>query len=390
MSNITITDFKQRLAGKVHGTSVNKIQDFYGVVHEAAGNVLGAIDPKETIRISQIANALYDQVYEYVAPADLKDDAVLDVRPQASRTVSDNFTNVYQESFDINKSNQDFTVQYNSGIKTLRISKALTAGIVAHTMNSITDNGTWATGGNATSLAVDSLNKVSGSGSLKFDISAAGSTAYLENSTLSAVDWSTLVNTGAIFAWAYIPNTTDITSINLRWGSSSADYFHRTVTTTQNNTAFITGWNLLRFDWSGATAVGTSVNTAIDYLRVTFNYNGTAVPSCRVDNIIGALGTIYDIAYYSNYLFKTSAGVWIEKPTDDSDIINLDVTGLGLLLYEVAEIVEQEIAGRDSSFDISYITNKKKQVWDEYKATNKSERMKKRSVYYSLHGKTRR
>ena len=390
MSNITIADFKQRIAGKLHGTSVNKIQDFYGALHEAAGNVLGRIDPKETIRISQITNALYDQVFEYVAPTDLKDDAILDVRPQASRTTSDNFTNVTQESFDINKSNQDLTIQYNSGVKTLRISKSLTAGIVGHTMNSITDNGTWAEGGNATSLVADSLNKVSGSASLKFDISASGSSAYIENSTLTAVDWSTLVNTGAIFVWAFIPNATAITSVNLRWGSSSANYYHRTVTTTQNNTSFVAGWNLLRFDWSGSTAVGTSVNTAIDYYRVTFNYDGTAVPSCRVDNIIGTLGTIYDIVYYSNYLFKNSSGTWLEKPTDDSDIINLDTTGIGLLIYEVAEILGQEIAGRDSSFDISYIREKKKDVWEDYMATNKSERMKKRTTYYQLPNKTRR
>lgn len=388
--SLTLADFKQRVAGKIHGTSVNKIQDFYGLCHEAAGNLLEKIDPKETIRITQITNALYDQVYDYVAPTDLKDEVILDIRPQANRRLGDSATNTSGYEFDRFRNSGDFTIKNNSGVKTLRISQSLTAGLLLNNANSLTENGTWSAGGNATDLSADSLNKITGSASLKFNISASGSSAYIENSTITAVDMSTLVNAGALFVWCYIPSATIITSVNLRWGSDSSNYLHRTVTATQDNTSFVTGWNLLRFDWDGATAVGTAVTTAIDYARVTFNYDGTAVTSCRVDNVIGILGSIYEIEYQSKYLFRNSSGTWIEKPTDDSDLINLDTTSYPLFLYEVAELIGLEISGKDSSFDMSVITAKKKEVWDTYANSNKSERQKQRTTYYRKINNSRR
>jgi hypothetical protein len=224
----------------------------------------------------------------------------------------------------------------NSGIKTLNISKKLTAGATVSTLNSLTDNGTWTAGGNAINIVADTINKISGSGSLKFDISASGSTAYIENSTLSSVDLTNFESAGSLFAYVFIPSTTIITSVNLRWGSSSANYYSSTATTTQDNTSFIAGWNLVRFDYAGATETGTVDNSAINYLRVTFNYNGTATTSCRVDSITARIPSYYTITYYSKYLFKNTAGTWIEKPTaiDDSDEINLDVDSFNVLLYE--------------------------------------------------------
>lgn len=380
--SITIADIKTRVASKIHGTSVNKIQDFYGLCHEAAGNLISKVDLKETIRISQITNALYDNVYDYVAPSDLKDEAILDIRPQSNRTLADNSFNASGYEFDRNKTNGSYTVRNNSGVKTLRISKDLTAGILLNDLNSLTTNGTWAATANAQNLAVDSLNKITGSASLKFDISAGGTSGYIENSTMTAVDMSTIVNTGALFAWVFVSSATVVTSVNLRWGSSSSDYMSSTVTATQDNTALVTGWNLLRFDWAGSTETGTVDATAINYARVTLNYSGTAVSVCRVDNIIGILGSIFDIEYLSKYLFKNTSGTWIEKPTDDTDIVNLDTTSYPLFIYELAELCGQEIAGKDSSFDLNYIITKKKETWDTYTASNKSERQKQRTTYY--------
>lgn len=381
--SITISDIKSRIASKIHGHNIDNVSDFFGLCLEAAGNVLNATDPKETRRVAQITNALYDQVYDYIAPTDLKDEAICDIRVQGERTFDNNFSQFGNEEFDIRKTNQSIAVRVNSGVKTLRISKSLEAGLVLDTADSVTANGTWAAGGNATTLSADTFNKVSGSASLKFNISASGSTAYLENSTLTAVDLSSVKDAGAVFVWAYIPSSA-VTSVNLRWGSSSADYYSVTVTSTQDNTAFIVGWNLLRFDWVGLTPTGTPVDTAIDYARVTFAYDGTAVTSCRIDNIIAKQGFIYEIDYYSSYLFRTTGGTWIEKPTLDIDIVNLGTTSVNLFIYELGELIAQELSGEDSSFDVQYWTNKKKEEWQKYTGSNKSDRMKRQSTYYRM------
>jgi len=385
----TISDLKTRLESKIHARNIDQVNDVFGLIYEGAGNVLGEIDPRETKRITSITNALYDRVYDYIVPTDLKSDAVIDIRPQTSRAFGDALNQSSTRDFDRYLSG--FSVEDNSGVRTIKIAGVgLTAGPTINECESLTANGTWAASGNATVLASDTFNKMTGNASLKFDISASGTTAIIENSTMTQVDLTNYVNTGAIFVWVYIPSITIITSVNLRWGNDSSNYNNRTVSVTQDNTAFVVGWNLLRFDWSGSTAVGTVVATTIDYLRVTFNYDGTATTSCRVDSIVARLGAIYEMVYYSGYLFRTSGGTWIEKPTADTDLINLDIDGINLLLYEVAELVAMELQKKEASFDVQYWTKKKKETWDNYKQRNKSQALKRQRSYYHTANNRRR
>ena len=379
----TISDLETRLESKMHAVNIDQVNDIFGLIYEAAGNVLGAIDPRETQRKASITNALYDQVYDYIAPTDLKADCIIDIRPQTPRNTSDALNQSSTRDFDRQKSG--FTVEDNSGVRTVRISPiGLRVGSTLNECESATANGTWAATSNATTLVTDTFNKITGGASLRFDLSASGTTGYIENSTMTAVDLSAIKNAGALFVWVYIPSITIITAVELRWGSSSANYYSVSVTATQDNTAFVVGWNLLRFDWNGLTPTGTPVDTAINYLRVTLTYNGTAVTSCRVDSIVARAGTIYEMLYYSKYLFRTTAGVWIEKPTLGTDIVNLDIDGLNLLVYEIAELVAFELQKRDSSFDVQYWTKKKADTWADYKRRNKSRALKRQRSYYPM------
>lgn len=392
MASITIADHKTRLASKIHGTNLDKVNDVYGLIYEASGNVLLRIDPQETIRTTQIENAIYDDVFEYATPSDIKGDSVIDIRPQVNRTTADKAFNTYGVEFDTyKKQNQKmFSVRSNSGVKTLEIAWPTLAGSLLNGCDSLTSNGTWSATASASNLAVDEINKISSSGSLSFDLAAAGSSGYIENSTMTQVDLTDYVNVGALFVWCYIPNTTAITSVNLRWGSDSSNYYNRTVTTGLASTSFVTGWNLLRFDWSGSTQTGTPVNTLVDYVRVTFNYNGTAVPSCRVDSVMAKIGSIFEIDYYSNCLFRNSSGTWIEKPTADTDIINLETESYNVFLYENCLILAQEIGSTDASFDVSFWKARADQAWTNYFSKNKSQTRVRQSTYYRMPGMSRR
>lgn len=387
---VLISDFKTRLQSKIHGSSLNKVQDVYNLIYEGAGNFLLRVDPQETIRSSLLSNALYDQVYNYTAPTDLKGDKIIDFRPQANRTAGDNFNSVFSEEFDRNKINNDFTVEHKNGFKTLRISKSLYAGVTLNDSNTTTDNGTWAATASASNLTADTYYKLSGTASLRFDLAAAGSSGYIENSTMTAVDASTIKNNGAIFVPVYLSTAANITSVALRWGSSSANYYSVTVTTTTDGTAFVDGWNILRFDWYNLTPTGTPDDEAINYLRLTFAYNGTATPSCRFDNIVARRGELYETIYYSKYLFRSSAGTWKDKPTADDDYIVLDTDGMNCLLYEVAELVGQELQGEDATFDITYLSQNKKDAWGTYSNSYKSQSTKKAIRYYRGRGMRRR
>jgi hypothetical protein len=147
--------------------------------------------------------------------------------------------------------------------------------------------------------------------------------------------------------------------------------------------AFHNGWNLLRFDWNGATVVGSPDETAVDYLRFTVNYNGTAETDIRLDNIICNRGTIYEIDYYSKYLFTDgTTSAWKEKASDDSDIVNLDTDSYNIYLNKCAEFACQNI--KTMSSDAASFKKDYDNGIALYQGKNKSEAKKPTANYYIL------
>ncbi len=383
MPTYTIENLKDDLSRKLHGTSLSKIQGPLDLIYEAGRNVLQDCDPIETKRKAQIANALYDNVYDYTSPTDLKGNKIIDIRRQVNRLQSDNFSQNFNENFDLKKelTNNNFTIESRDSTKFFRIAKSITVGKTIHDMNSITGNGTWAVGGDTENLTQDTLNKVSGSASLNFDLDGSGTTGYIENSDFTDVDLSDHEDKSALFLWLYIPDTSIFTSCDLRWGSSSSAYWN-VIVTSGHASVFQNGWNLLRFDWNGATKTGSPDSSAINYAKVTLTYDGTADTDFRVDNIISNLGDIFDVLYYSKYLFQNSSGTYIEKPTADTDLINLDTDSYNLLLIKTAEKASQQIQGEDNNFDFEVFRDEYESAVKDYNQKYPSEAIKTQIRYY--------
>lgn len=384
---MTVADVKNRLQQKIHGQSLNKLQDVNGLLREAAANIVSRIDAPTTIRVSPIANGLYDDVTGYACPTDLKGDRIIAVRPQGFRTVADGFTMTGADQFYRSNATGDVYIEPRDGGKVLRVSAAVTSGATLHTMDSVTANGTWAATASASGLAADTTNFVAGTASLMFDLAAAGSSGYIENSDMTAVDLSAdgYGTSYSVFVSIYLPSSTAITSAVLRWGSSSSNYYtSSTVTATHEANAFVQGWNLLRFDRSSAGETGTVDDAAIDYIRVTVNYGGTAVSSIRVDSIVARIPTAYELAYYSRYLFRSTGGTWAESVSDDTDIVNLDPDGVSLLVYEAAILASQELHGEDAQADIKMLGDILDKAETAYRSANKSDAKKRHRTYYRV------
>lgn len=387
----SISDLKTELAAVFHGTTLNKVIAIDNLINRAARQLLGDVDPMETKRITEITNALYDKVYDYPLPADLKGDRIIDIRPQVNRTMRDQFFQTYNKPFDLSKSWINnaglFTINFNTAVKSVRIAANLLPGTLINAASSITENGTWAVGGTASNLELDQLNYVAGNGSLSFTIDAGAdpSVAYLENSTMTSLDLTQQENQGALFLYVYIPEPLGMDSFTLRWGSSAGNYWTRTVTQAQNSTAFQRGWNLLRFDWENATVVGVPDVAAIDYLRFVVTYDGVVQTNVRLNSITSQLGSIYEIEYYSKYLFRNSTtGAFQETMLDDADLINLDTDSYNMFFNLVAYYVAQQTQGSNAGFDSAFF----KQAYDEtkvrYVAKIRSETIKPQQTYYSM------
>lgn len=384
----SILNLKQDLVGVIHGTTLSKVQNLDGIINRSARQLLEDIDPQETQRITQFATPIFEGVYSYYLAPDVKGNKVIDVRPQVNRIANQIYNQDYSQQFDLSKTlslGNQFHIQWNTGVRTILVNSPLLAsGVVVNYASSTTDNGTWTAGGDATDLENANVNWIAGGGSLKFNLSGAGTTGYLENSTMQSVNLTDFLNQSHWFLYTSLPST-GFSNINLRFGSSSSDYYTVNATVTQANTAFELGWNQISYDWNNLTEVGTPDPSDITYIRVTWTYDGDPQTGVYLNDISCLAGQIMEYVYYSKYLFRDAiTGVFQETVTDDSNLINLDTDSYNLLFNKVAYYVAQQLQGKDATYDASYWLNEYELAKKRYKAMYKSEVQKPKVPYYVM------
>ena len=388
----SIQNLKDDLQGILHSTSLDKVRNQLELINRAGRTLIAKIDPDGTKRIAQITNAVHNSIFDYTAPADLKGNKIIDIRPQINRTTKDQYSQRYSQRFDVFRKLGTFQVRHNVGTKSLRLSASIgVAATVLHNMNSLTSNGTWTVGGAATNLRLDTLNKFSGSASLKFDTDGSGTAAFIQVSDMKAVDLEDLENIAQLFDQIFIPDIDNVASWELRWGSSTSDYWIRTVTQPHDQDTFKNGWQTLANDWNEVTEVGSPDSSAVNFLRVTVNLSSAVVETdFRVDKISASSGEIFEIEYYSENLFRNSSGTFQARATDNSDLINLDEDSYNILLNEVAYLMAQTQQGADAGFDANFFREElygnpaigKIGLYKQYQFDHASEAIRPRATYW--------
>ena len=380
----SITQCNSDLAALLHGTNLNKVSNLNGLHNRTARQFLLDIDAQETIRKSLTTTPIYNQVWDYACPSDLKGNRIIDISPQYIRDPSQIIGQQYNQDFDINKNRQttlsEFTIQFNNGIKTIRINDGtLPQGIVLDTCEATTG---WTANSTATNLTEDNVNYASGSGSLSFDVTTG--TGSVSKTLPSALDMTSQLNQASVFFYLYLPTGTALTSTEIRWGSSSSAYYSRTLTTTNEGNAFQTGWNLIRADWLGASVVGSPNVASITYIDVlvTVTSNQTGI---KLDNIVSNMGLYRTVEYYSKFLFRNaSTGAFQETVLDNSDLINLDTESYNLYLNLLAFLTIQQVQGVSGLyFDSNFFGQEYQNGKTRYTSMIKSQVQKPQTSYYT-------
>ncbi len=352
------------------------------------------VDPKETQRIVQIGQ-VFNDVFDYPLPVDVKGDRVIDLRVQAGRNPAGVFTQGYAQTFDANKlrglANTTYT-QWNTGVKTFRIEAPMLTAPYLITDTSTTTG--WSATTGAQNITLDTSNNVAGGGAIQFDLAAGYTTGSIEISTLNPIDMTGHVNIDTLFAWVYLPSASAITNLILRWGSDyTANYYTYTVTTTQQGTAFQDGWNLISVPWASATLVGSPTLTAYDSVQLTVTYNSTLQTGVKFCNLTSNTGTIFELQYYSKYLFRdptTNAfQEMVVDVTDNNKILNLDTESYNLFFNKAAFFIAQSLQGADAGYDATYWDSEYQNALTRYRALNPSESMMKGEAYYNMPKKKR-
>jgi hypothetical protein len=392
---MNVSQFKAELSGILHGTTLNQITNINGLIYRSAREVVNDIDSNETKRIVSLASPLYYQVYDYVLPSDVKGNRIIDIRPQVSRTPDNFFIQRYNREFDrikIATPERNFTVNYNSGVKTVRINNPYNQNnVTISNASSTTSDGTWSTTGTASNLQSDYVNFVKYSSSLSFDLGSGvnPSTGSLEVSLLQDINLLQYVLQGRFFYYVYLPIASNFTSIEVEVGSDSSNYWSYLSTSNTFGNAFVNGWNMLGFNWSDASVSGFPDASDISYIKVSYNYNGTQMNGVKLNNIFFSLGAIYEIEYYSKFLFRDySTNAFQETVTDDSNLIILDTDSYNILLAQAAlQCVQQQQSGSSLQADIQFFSEMYKSSVNNYKNMYPSETQKTTARYYDQQNK---
>ena len=350
---MTIGDEKNNLSAMLHGGTLNKVRNIEMMFERAANTMLAKLDPIDTMRTAGLSQLVHDDEFNYSLPSDFK--KAIDLYPQDSRNTKDTASRRGAESFDLRKSinNKTLSIEGSEGTKIMRINWRSRMGKVLHTMDSVTANGTWGAVGTTANIVADTIYKMSGAASIRFDVLASGD--GISNTTMTAVDMTNEDEIADIYIPFYFESVANLTSIAIRWGNDvSANYWESTAQTAQaDGTAFRAGWNTLKFSWVSATETGTVSPATTDSLRAVFTTTG-AIQNVRMDNILFSIGRPFDMKYYSKYLLKNTAGTWISRTTSDDDIIVLDNDAIQIYHLENLIAAAQQLEGTDSAFDITW------------------------------------
>lgn len=345
----TVSQLKYSVAGILSGIDLNNVDDLNGCLERAASVFVQNADVPEASGIQNIT--LYSGVFDYACDPRIFGTAVNDIRPQGiTRSPSDFVLKVDQQDFDRNKgvyypSGTMSTFQYDNGVPLIRIAAPFPKQqLIIDPMNALGSSpNAWVAAGSASGLAQDVTVFYQSPASLRFTLTGS-STGTLTKALQSSIDLSTYEDVGVAFLAIMIPSgatASDLTSIELRLGSSSANY--NNVTETEGFLgAWVSGqWLLVAFDFAAASETGTPDWTAIDYVQVRMAHTAT-ITNFRVGGLWISFPTPAQILYQSAAIFlasgSTSPTVAI---TADTDTITLADPAYNIYTFESALSVLQ-------------------------------------------------
>jgi len=285
-------------------------------INRGVRGVVREMDLKSMKRKAALAR-IFNDIYDCTCPTDLK--ALIDLQPQSDRDSNSRVTLTTEEQFDRKKEIKSnlVTVSYDDMTRKVRASLD-----VDDTSISISD-GTWSLFGDAEN--VDDMT---------FDISSAGGvTAGIQNSTITDFD---LTGYTSIFVWANITSPADITNYILRIGNDASNYYSITTTAQADGNAFVEGKNLLQFNLSDKTEVGTVDETTCDYVVIHMTKDAGKVSETGYGfyDLQIHTGQLMNAVYYTKFGWQTSAGVYIENSTAVDDYINADTEEFDLFVQK--------------------------------------------------------
>lgn len=394
----TYADLKASINARIHN-KIGLLATPRVIINDVV-NEVSDLNLRTAKKKAALAPNLFNDIYQYVLPSDVDGGNIIGIQPQSmNRDRQDIWEVVTEEEFDQKKQSQSnlIAIASNSYSKTLLISanlgslRELTIANIQGTTGDSSTGASWAAFGNADTLATDTYNFIKGSGSLSFNLTTGGTTAGVVLTTVNRFDLTEYKSAASVFCWAYLTTASNVTNIKLRVGNSASIYYEMTATTPNDGTAFVNGWNLVRFDFNSKTTTGTPTDTTCNYVALYLTKGNTTVDTGYRFNWLNAKqGQISNLIYYSKNPWENNTGTYIPVSTADTDYLVCDQDEFGLIVEKGVEVLG--MAAREyqdaklAAERYGNVQNKTGMAYD-YKRQYPTETLQLSSSYYDMNSR---
>lgn len=330
-----VAQLKNKAKGLLANIDLTKVPDVNGAI-ERAGR---SMSQKMTIPEAggRQPYLLYDQVFDNIAPTSIFGGAIVDLRPQGvTRTQWDDTYRQQVMAFDQTKceltNGVAVTFEWRNGVPIMRVAKTRAPfSTLIDPMDALTG---WVAGGHAASLALDSQVYYQSPSALRFNATTLGD-SYLEKTLTNTINLSAYQGVGMVFLALYTPSATNLSSVSIRLGSSSANYVLASATQGFVGAWWANDYLLVALDLSQVTTVGTPDFTKINYVRATVT-TAAAISNIRLGRLFVGLGAPYELIFKTAAIFLNSAGVASSQISSDNDQIILNDSAFNIFEHESA------------------------------------------------------
>lgn len=284
---------------------------------------------------------------------------------------------------------QHISMEYRGGIQYLKISQPLSS--IGPLTISNCDSLTGITASlDANNLALNSIYAQENS-AIDFDLGFANLDGKI-TFAIDSLDISSITRDGTVQASVFVPEALVGKLTNLTMVLADEVGFTNTATMVATSNAFggpfSYGWQPVRFDYRSKVEAGTFVETAITHFSIDLIHTlTTAVTGVKIDSIKAYKGLGYELNYYNQKHFKSTAGVFLAEASNVSDIVICDKKAAEILVQECRKLIDYELRGTDGGQQYNLAERKLYGVfpnpglYENYKIDRPSEKLPIISTY---------
>lgn len=377
---------QSRMSARIQN-KVGMLLDPVATVNDGARELNKKLLMDSKIRKVMLSPSVVTGKYDYILPEDFNGRSIIDIPSISARRLG-SLEIISPAEFDTRPRFGSLAFKNYNDIKLLKLfaSNQSSISLVSQLSSLTGDGGTWVASGDATNVRVDTDNYPYVNPVIAFNVSATGLTkSGIQNTALTAFDMTKFLSSDTFVKLsAYLDSSLPITSITLKLGVDSSNYYSSTVTTQFDGSAFQAGDNTLYF--KNLAKTGTPDMSVVVYCEIVLNVDSghIAATDFAFSNLSLLRGIPTPVIYYSDYNWVGVDGVYKFDSTSPLDYLMAQPDEVDLHINEAVICAMRELGFPQSTIQAE--EQRQKEKLDEYRFHNPSDILTYTTIYQDFTG----